>query len=350
MVQRHGHLRAPVIHAVVLGDGAGVVGKKAVEKTGVIHHVGIVGDQRAQHGAAHFALHTAAQVAQKARIDERAQHGLLAAHQVDQAVECGLHVIRPGADDRHAQLGQMGRTTRLHCTVRGHGGVAAFGIAGDEQLAVVCHLVLCAPDFAGGEQVDHRSCRGRSQKIGVGRAARGAKTHVIWRYHHIAQRSEYHGHFARHCVVAGRLGVAEDGAMLVAEHRAGAARRLLRHADEARGTHLAAIGIERGVFKPPRHHGIARHHALHARAVLRQCSGDLSRRNGAQRAAGQELAPPGRVGGDDRRLDHLRLWAATASAGGKDGQRCATGGGTQVTQEGGERQRGAQRGHRLTLG
>ena len=112
---------------------------------------------------------------------------------------------------------------------------------------------------------------------------------------HVTQRRQHHRHLRRHGVVAGGLGVLEDGAVLVAEHRTGASRRFLRHAHQAGSPHFAAIGVNGRVFEAPGSHCVAWHHVLHPRAIVCQRGSDLVGRHGAQWRAGLEAAPPHRV-------------------------------------------------------
>ena len=180
-----------------------------------------------------------------------------------------------------------------------HGHVAALGIPGEEELPVVGHVGLAAPGAGGGQKVDGGSSGWRRQQVGVGRALGGAKPHVVGRQHDVTQRRQHHRHLRRHGVVAGGLGVLEDGAVLVAQHRAFGAGRLLRHADEARGAHLFAIGIGGQVFKPVRGDGVARHHVFGQRFFGGQRGSNVNGGDGAQQGGRVEL--PGARGHSGRR-------------------------------------------------
>jgi hypothetical protein len=93
--------------------------------------------------------------AEPARAEQRREGGVFVAHALQLGVQRDTHVVRPGTGNRGDQLRQMRAGRGLHRAVRGQGGVAAFGVAQQEQLAVVIEAAALAPGARGGQQVQH---------------------------------------------------------------------------------------------------------------------------------------------------------------------------------------------------
>ena len=172
MEQADRRCRFPVVHVAVAIDGGGIVGQEVVQEGGLEGDVRIIRNHQPQDQAAHLVSHLGALPAEPARAEQCREGRVFVAHPLQLGVQRDAHVVRTGTGNRGDQLRQMRAGRGLQGAVGSHRGVAAFGVAQQEQLAVVNEAAGLAPRARCGQQVHHGGGRRRSGR----RARRGRRT------------------------------------------------------------------------------------------------------------------------------------------------------------------------------
>ncbi len=152
----------------------------------------------------------------------------------------------------------MRRGASLQCPLGRQRHIAAFRVTGQKKLLVVRHFLQLPPVGCSGQHVQHRRGRRCGQQVGVRTAFGGPVADIVGRQHQVALRCQDHLRAGGLVHVAWGFDVALDGAVLVTQHRAAAARRLLRQRHQRRGFDWLAQPVNRQVIQAVGGDGVAR--------------------------------------------------------------------------------------------
>ena len=136
------------MHAAAFVQRLLVVGQVVVEEARVVAHVGSLGMSRRSSRRRTSSRTVAPSLLRVPGLSIQPITGFRRAR-APVAHPSGPACRRAGAGDAGAQLAAPGQLGALDFALRGHGGVAAFGVAHQVELAVVGHAGVAAPALRG---------------------------------------------------------------------------------------------------------------------------------------------------------------------------------------------------------